>query len=389
MVLIFQRTLAHYRLPIFELINKITGAILCFGKNGPQKTFLSKVVPDFEYYRVRDFYLIPSRETLVYLDVFSPLLKYKPTIVITEFALGILSNWFLLFLRPFFRYKLILWSIGYNTKNGFHPKEVFRDRVRIWWMNRADAVILYSQGDKKLISPYLKNPEKLFVAQNTLDTITLLKIRNRLDIIGKEKIKKEFMFTEKYNLIYIGRLLKEKEPDRLINIFRVVSKRLNSSELHIVGDGPLRKQLERMAAGLKIKFWGSIVDDEKTGKLLFASDLMVMPGRLGLAIVHSFCFDCPVVSQKQGVNGPFHGPEIEYLIHGKTGYLVDYGNNQKIAEVIVDYLRDAKKQGEIRKEIRYMVKNVCSIDNMMQGFRKAVDYVRRGQNSVEQDRNKQ
>ena len=78
MILIFQRTLAHYRLPIFREINKITGAILCFGENGPQNTFLSKVQPDFKHSCIRDYYPIAKKDTFVIQDIIAPLIKFKP-----------------------------------------------------------------------------------------------------------------------------------------------------------------------------------------------------------------------------------------------------------------------------------------------------------------------
>jgi len=370
-------------LGIFREINKVTGAILCFGKKGPKRTYLSWVKPDFSYLRISDFYPFSKIDTLAFLDIFTPLFKFKPPVVVTEFALGIISNYLLLFLRPFLKYKLILWSHGYNRKTGFHPEKSFADKLRIWWMNKADAVILYGQKGKKMLARYIKDNKKIFVAQNTLDTTILLGIRDKLDKIGKEEIKKQLEFTKRYNLIYMGRLLKEKEPNRLIDVYKVISKKIDSIELHIVGNGPMMgelkmktKNLKDEDKNLKIRFWRGITEDEATGKMLYASDLMVMPGDLGLSIVHSFCFDCPVVSQKQGVNGPFHAPEIEYVIDGKTGFLTPYDNNKLMAAVIIKYLLDETKQNQMKQGIRKMVEEVCNLDNMIRGFSKAISYVK-------------
>ena len=69
-----------------------------------------------------------------------------------------------------------------------------------------------------------------------------------------------------------------------------------------------------------VVFHGAIHDDVKTGEILFACDMMVMPGYLGLSVNHAFCFDCPVMSFEQQKNGPFHSPEVEYVINNKTGF---------------------------------------------------------------------
>jgi glycosyltransferase involved in cell wall biosynthesis len=399
-ILIFQRLLPYYRIQVFRKICEETGAILCFGKRGPKKTYLPKVEPTFSYLKIDDFYPVKGKETLVFLNIFLPLIKFKPDIIITEFALGIISNYLLLLMKPFFKFKLILWSHGYNRKTGLYPNKFLADKLRVWWVNQANAIILYTQKGKKLISKYIRNPQKIFVAFNTLDTDELLDLRNKLERIGKERIKKDVGFGSKYNLIFIGRLLKEKEPDRLIRVFKIISKKLDDISVHFVGDGPMIDELRREARGVQlqgkldilpdshwsrqsmknnIKFWGSIIDISVTGKLLFASDLMVMPGYLGLSVVHSFCFDTPVVSQKQGIAGPFHSPEVEYVVDNKTGFLVEYGNDEKMADVIIDYLLNKEKQEEMKKHIRHTVENICSLKNMLNGFRRAIEYVTRNE----------
>ncbi|GAI11692.1 unnamed protein product, partial [marine sediment metagenome] len=198
---------------------------------------------------------------------------------------------------------------------------------------------------------------------------------------GKETIKREINFKKKYNLIYLGRLLKEKEPDRLLDVFKIVSRKLKFVELHFVGDGPLYSKLLEKSVGLNVRFWGSISDNVFLGKLLFSSDIMIIPGYMGLSVVHSFCFDCPVVTQKQGKEGPFHSPEIEYLINGKTGFLVEYGNNGKMATVISNYLLGPKDiKNKFKDNIRKMIEDKCSIDNMIDGFKKAIDFCQKAKN---------
>ncbi|TET09974.1 MAG: glycosyltransferase [Candidatus Atribacteria bacterium] len=381
MILIFQRVLANYRLPIFKKLNEEIGVVLCLGKTGPKNTFLFKTKPDFDHIKIKDFYPIATKEMLVIQDVFTPIFKYKPEIVIIEFALSIISNWFFLFLKPFFKYKIILWSHGYNRKRGFNPKISLSDKLRRYWMNKADAIILYSYNSKKLIEPFVLKREKIFVAPNTLDTKRLVRIRDDLEKSGKGTIRREINFKKKYNLIYLGRLLKEKEPDRLLDVFKIVSRKLKSIELHFVGDGPLYSKLLEKSVGLNVRFWVSVSDDIFLGKLLFSSDLMVLPGYMGLSVVHSFCFDCPVATQIQGKQGPFHSPEIEYLINGKTGFLVEYGNNDKMAGVVSNYLLSSENvKDKFKNNIRKMIEDKCSIENMIDGFKKAIDFCQKAKN---------
>jgi len=372
--LVFWRVLTNYRTSFFKKLNKTAAIIFCFGRRGPQNTFLLKVEADFPHCQMFDFFPFEGKDTLGFQNVVPPLLRYKPEIVITELALANISNWLLLLLQPFFKFKLILWGHGNNRKTGFDPQRFLKDKVKFWFMEKADALIFYSKEGKAAVSKYLTNRDKAFVAPNTLDTQVLTEIRKEMEKNGKDAVKRNVGFCQKYNFIYLGRVIEEKEPDRLINIFKIISKSIDSVELHIVGDGPLIDKLKTESKDLKVKFWGNIKDEYKIGSLLFASDLMVIPGYLGLAIVHSFCFDLPVVSQRKGANGPFHSPEIGYLIDGKTGFLTECGDEQLMVKVIVEYLNDPEKQAMMKKEIRSTVENTCRIDNMIDGFNKAINY---------------
>ncbi len=375
MILIFQRILANYKIGFFKKLNNDIDALLCLGKNGPKNTYLIRTKPDFEHIIIKDFYPIATKEMFVIQDIFTPIFRYKPKIVIIEFALSILTNWIFLFLRPFFKYKIILWSHGYNRKRGFNPKVSLSDKLRRYWMNKTDAIILYSYNSKKMIEPFVLKKEKIFVAPNTLNTKKMIRIRDDLEKIEKETIRREINFKRKYNLIYLGRLLKEKEPDRLLDVCKIVSREIKSIELHFVGEGPLYDKLLEKSDEFNVRFWGNISDNIFLGKLLFSSDLMIIPGYMGLSVVHSFCFDCPVVTQKQGHQGPFHSPEIEYLINNKTGFLVEYGNNDKMATVIIKYLLSSDDiKDKFKENMRKMIKNKCSIDNMVYGFKEAIDY---------------
>lgn len=374
-ILIFQRTIPHYRKPIFEKLNKALGAIPCFGRNGPPRAYFVKTIPLCEHYKMSDFYPFKNKEYLLFQNVIPPLFKYKPNIVVVELGLLIISNWLLFIIKPFFGFKIILWTHGYDRKRGLDPKRFFADKIRIWLMNWSDAVITYSSQGKTAVERYLKNTNKVFVVNNTLDTEDLLVIRKRLEIIGKEKIKKELGFNKEYNLIFIGRILKEKEPERLIEVFRIISSKNNSVALHFVGGGPFMDKARELANGLDVKFWGYITDDYFIGKLLFASDLVVIPGYVGLSIVHAFCFDKPIVTQEKGTNGPFHSPEIEYLVTGKTGFMVNCNNNQEMADVVINYLTDKAMQDIMKMEIRAIIETSCNIDNMLKGFQKAIDFV--------------
>ena len=378
-ILVFQRLLVHYRVGVFRALNKALGTMLCYGRKGPRKTYLTRALPDFPHLTVRDFYFWPRHETFAFLDVLTPVRKLKPAVVITEFATLLMSNYLLLLFRPFFRYKLIILSHIYNRKSGFSPRSSISDWLRLWWMKRSDAVIVYSQAGKELLGAHLKYPDKLYVAPNTLDTPHLLGIRDRLRDKGVPTVKNELGLQNMHNLIFVGRLIPEKEPFRLMSVLSRLTARIEDVHLHIVGDGPLekplRERIKRCELESHVSMHGAVTDDSSLSRLLFASDLMIIPGYVGLSIVHAFCFDCPAIARWTGPDGPFHSPEIEYLINGKNGFLTDPDDDAAMAEAVIGYLLDNAAQLRLKKAAAHQVEHVCSLENMVRGIEDAVAYV--------------
>src|SRR5262249_49346026 len=129
-------------------------------------------------------YFYGRSSTAVVQNVLPVLWKYRPQIVISEGAASYLTLWILLFLRFFFRYKLIIWTHGVKYNEFDSPFKGMYGRVRMFLLNHADAVLLYSEGRKRILSNYINNPRKLFVAWNTMDTPALHQIHTELSLIG-------------------------------------------------------------------------------------------------------------------------------------------------------------------------------------------------------------
>ena len=222
----------------------------------------------------------------------------KPKVVISVFNVGNLNLYMLFLLRKAFGIKLILWSFGYDPHRGFQPDKNFSDKIRLLMCQNADAVIFYWNKGKNEVEKFSKKKEHYFVAPNTLDTEILTSIRTRLDSAGRESLKRELGITEKHHFVYVGRLFEDKHVDILITSFGLFCRETGDGRLTIIGDGPERKNLEELAhqTECRIVFAGEIIDEETVGKWIYISDAFVMPGRLGLSVVLSFCFGTSVIS---------------------------------------------------------------------------------------------
>ena len=376
-ILIIQRIFPKYRKDILDELHQHIDFTLLHSKNNSAirqvSSSYSRQIGSFRYSGI---------ETHYFLNVFIYILKNRPRIIIHEFSIGIASLVPTYLIAKLLGIKFILWGHGYNRNKGFHLERSLTDKIRLFLLKKADAVIFYGQEAKLKISKYVKS-EKLFIAFNCLNTNVLTAIRDKLEGEGRENVKKRLGFKHDYNLIFIGRMLKSKQPQLLINIYEYLINEIgNSICIHFVGDGDYLNQLKEIVKfkGIEnnIKFYGAIHDDIKSGELLYCSDLMIMPGYVGLSVNHAFNFDCPVVTWQQKENGPFHSPEIEYLINDKTGYIVETHTLEAMCKDISKYFDSDEIQHQMKLNIRNMIETNCSISNFIKGFDDAIKFVLAG-----------
>jgi glycosyltransferase involved in cell wall biosynthesis len=372
-VLLISRVFSEYRKSIFDVLNEKYDFKILHSTN---KSGISQVVTSYSI-KVHSF-KFSSKETGTYLYLSNYLSILKPQVVIHEFAIGIISMYTTYLRCRALGIKFILYSHGYNRKEGFHPEHSFLDKIRLYYLRRSDAVIVYGQLDRILLSRYI-NPAKIFVAQNTLDTNHLSIIKAKLEKEGRLELKQRLGFSQQFNLVFIGRLLEDKKPDLVVDVLKLLLEKFNIDvALHYIGDGPLLHELANKVECLGLKkrvyFHGAIYDDTYNGEILYASDMMVMPGYLGLSVNHSFCFECPIMSFDQHPSGPFHSPEVEYVLDNETGFLVKEHSAAAMAEVLNRYFKDLEIQHFIKCNINKMVRQVFPIEKMVKGFDDAIRY---------------
>jgi alpha-1,6-mannosyltransferase len=99
-------------------------------------------------------------------------------------------------------------------------------------------------------------------------------------------------------LVHCGRLSVEKHVDGSIDALAVLRDNGFDARLVIAGDGPLRGQLERRAAGLPVEFTGFITDQLELAQLLASADVALAPGpheTFGLSALESLASGTPAV----------------------------------------------------------------------------------------------
>jgi glycosyltransferase involved in cell wall biosynthesis len=162
-------------------------------------------------------------------------------------------------------------------------------------------------------------------------------------------------------LITVGSLSPEKRVDRLLRVFGKVKKTVKNSFLWIVGDGPQRSNLEKLAGDLGITgpvhFMG-VRDD--VASCLGAADLFVLAsdteGTPGVILEAGLMGLATVATSVGGV------PDC--VVTGQTGLLVDPADEEAFAAAITELLQDDSVRASMGSNARQHVRERFSLDRI-------------------------
>jgi glycosyltransferase involved in cell wall biosynthesis len=264
------------------------------------------------------------------------------------------KTWQKLFL-PFKIYKkiksiapdIIISFMDYTSIITFFTKFIFQIKVPLIVCSHTNPKIAYknkllylkffiklvypSKWINKIVTVSLETQymfEKIFkIKHNKIKTIY-----NGININEIQKLKDEkvsdynniFYNNEVIKFITIGSLRKVKGHDSLIKSYLSVKNHLPNSKLIIIGDGPLRKELEQLIENLKLKNDVLLMGLRKNPyKYMAKSDIFVLSSKYeGFPIVLLEALACglPIISTDCET-----GPR-EILDNGHYGLLVDKNN---------------------------------------------------------------
>lgn len=193
---------------------------------------------------------------------------------------------------------------------------------------------LYLNECASIIAPSekTKNALRRYGVTNMIDVIpTGIKLDNfKKGLYTEEQIKAKRLELgikpDEKVIMFLGRIAEEKSIDVIIKQMPIVLNRLPNTKLLIVGDGPAKKNLEKLSAQLEmgnhIIFTGKVPWQE-TGLYYQCSDLFITASKTetqGLTILEAMAAGVPIVVRKDdnikdvitdGVNGRVFESDLE------------------------------------------------------------------------------
>jgi glycosyltransferase involved in cell wall biosynthesis len=319
-VLIIQRILTHYRQPFFEGLRKALAKegvelSLLYGKSAEGQDKKKDEI-DIEWATY-----IPTKAIKIGpLELFwQPALPYlaNKDLVIVEQANKNLINYYLTLRSKLRGKKFAYWGHGLNRQT--NPNDL-RNRFKRLFINSPDWWFAYTSQVKGFIAAQGYPAARITAVENAIDTSELLKHKAAItpETLA-EKRKSLNLGPESKVGLYVGGMYAEKRIDFLLEAVIEIKKLVPEFHLVAVGSGADAGKFEAAAAKHDwIHYAGPQFGEEKV-KYFLLSDVFLMPGLVGLAVVDTFALETPLIT----TDYPFHSPEIGYLEHGVNGLIAE------------------------------------------------------------------
>ena len=196
--------------------------------------------------------------------------------------------------------------------------------------------LCYYYLERKWLSPY-KDFTTVTISDSSRQDLEkygykkVLVIPMGISIKPLEKIEEK---TAEPTIVFVGRFKKHKLPDHALRAFMIIKQKLPSAKMLFIGDGTMRKRLEKMKVK-DVVFYGH-VDNQVKYDLLRKAHVVLMPSvreGWGLVVTESNAMGTPVIA--------YNAPGLrDSIIDGKTGILLKENTPESLATAAITLLTD-------------------------------------------------
>lgn len=391
--------LPHYYNLVLNRLNQVPGLEVVVvapsnqGKNVGAGVYQTMEGIDFKVHFLEEYQTIYGK---TFFKGFSQLIRQeKPDIIVTiwPYVVGFVYNLPLLALVKSMNIKLILKEIPFKIPKYKDARRFYKEGgivsedlktnlnrnsvlfqlkydlvtyVRKIYYNLMDAHVNYVEEAYDIIGSYGVDKRKIFITYNSPDT----------DIIyaAKEKIKHlpPILPPNPHRILHVGRLIKWKRVDMLINVFNRLKKDYPDAQLVIVGNGPeeanLKKQVQELSLDNEVHFTGAIYDTETLGRYFTAASVYVLAGLGGLSINEAMTFEKPIICSE------CDGTEKKLVREGYNGKYFKEADSESLYQVLKDLFANPQQLDQMGKRSEQIIRNEVNIHTVIKGYIEAFNF---------------
>ena len=318
-----------------------------------------------------------KRSFRIFPTLFFRILSGRYDVVITES--GLYADLIPLLLAcKIAKSRLIIWNGGNMKDNAPKSTDPLINKIVYAIVSfvhqRCNATIAYGKGSREFLIYLGVNPDKIFIATNTVDNFFFEEIP-RMNRKKVELLRRQLDLENKKVIIYVGSLERRKKVDILITAFERIKAKLPETSLLILGDGPDKDRLvelcDKRSLINDVKFLGK-VNYYKVPLYYALSDVFVLPSQGGIAVMEAIACGKPVIVSEE-CNALYSVPGI--VRPKKNGFVVKKGDFNAIEKHLYQLVTDEKMAAEMGKESKELARNLFSVDKMIKGFLEAIKFV--------------
>lgn len=201
--------------------------------------------------------------------------------------------------------------------------------ARKFVLSEAKGVVVYGKNVQKYYRtqfPHLN----IEICPNIQKTETLTAFR---PLFGEpiKKYKSEYNLGNQNIILYVGRLVKVKGLDKLLNAFSKTE--CNNYKLVLIGEGEERSSLESQILELKLEekvMMPGFFDGIDLYAWYDMANFLILPSiyePFGAVVNEALSFGCPVIASK-------YIGALEFIDNDKNGYVFDPLNNEEFIKVL-------------------------------------------------------
>jgi glycosyltransferase involved in cell wall biosynthesis len=354
-----QRVLPSYRAPFFDLLASSCkdGLSLFAGSPRSEEAILTtESLHSAKLIRAHNFHFLRGPFYFCYqLGLLDWLRSWDPEVLILEANPRYLANWQAIsWMRKRGR-SVVGWGLGAPSIRGVLSN--LYEAFRRTFLRRFDALIAYSTlGAQQYLQTGMQE-DVVFVAPNAVSAIP------------PPLSERPVTLPTPASLLFVGRLQARKRVDILLRACAALKEK---PALTIVGDGPVRGNLEALAGEIYPQaHFAAAQQGEALEDLFRQADLFVLPGTGGLAVQQAMAHGLPViVAEGDGTQND--------LVAGGNGWLVPPDDLEALTETIREALSDPARLRAMGEVSHSLVEQRFNIEFMVDIFVRALKAVAQG-----------
>jgi glycosyltransferase involved in cell wall biosynthesis len=239
-------------------------------------------------------------------------------------------------------------------------------RLELGWLRRwAARVLILNEGMMREALDYGFPREQMLWMPNPVNTEQFRPVRP--EEIAKLRAARGIP-PGALVAVYVGRLSREKGLQSLLSGFALAAREERRATLILVGDGPMRSELEAMAAKLglgpsQVHFSGPADISEVPGWLGASDVFMLMSPNEGFSCALAEAMSAGLASVVSRI--PANAQLIENEVHG---LLVPVGDDPAMANALIGLFRDPALRGRMGKAARQRILDNYSTDQVAERY---------------------